>query len=123
MPKTIQSAHTAWPEAMATVTACRYKIDTGRALAFGLPTMRRFHITFNYWAPNADNIDELHTGELTSEKAMPVGTLFPIRYHPDAPQTTHSATAPEPTRNPILAIGIIGSIMLSFVWLLILRGC
>jgi len=113
-----------WPEAMATVTACRYKIDTGRALAFGLPSMRRFHITYNYWAPNADNIDELHTGELTSEKAMHVGTIFPIRYNPNAShETTHSTAAPELTRNPLLVIGILGSIVLSLAWLLILRGC
>ena len=113
-----------WPEAMATVTACRYKIDTGRALAFGLPSMRRFHITYNYWAPNADNIDELHTGELTSEKAMHVGTIFPIRYNPNAShETTHSTATPELTRNPLLIIGILGSIVLSLAWLVILRGC
>src|SRR5215469_11201378 len=118
-----------WPEAMATVTACRYQVATGRALAFGLPSMRHFHITFNYWAPNADNIDELHTGELTSEKAMHVGTLFPIRYNPEAPyQTIQSDTEPLPsndapmtTRNPLLIIGILGSVVLSLVWLLILR--
>jgi len=124
MPTPLQPAHTDWPEAMATVTACRYKVDTGRALAFGIPDTRRFHITYNYWAPNADNIDELHTGELTSEKAMHVGTLFPIRYNPDAPrETTHTPAAPTPTGKPLLIIGILGSVVLSLAWLLILRGC
>jgi len=109
---------------MATVTACNYKVATGRALAFGIPSTRWFHITFNYWAPNADNVDELHTGELTSEKAMHVGTLFPIRYNPDAPhETTHSAIEPTLSRNPLLIIGILGSVVLSLAWLLILRGC
>jgi len=113
-----------WPEAMATVTSCKYEFGAGRALAFGLPTTRHFRITYNYWAPNADNIDELHTGELTSEKAMHVGTLFPIRYNPEVPhETAHSAAAPAMSRTPLLAIGIIGSIILSLVWLLILRGC
>ena len=114
-----------WPEAMATVTACKYKVATGRALAFGIPSTKWFHITFNYWAPNADNVDELHTGELTSAKAMHVGTIFPIRYNPNAPhETTHSTTAaPSATRNPLLIIGIMGSIVLSLAWLLILRGC
>lgn len=114
-----------WPEAMATVTACKYEFGDGRALAFGIPTTRHFRITFNYWAPNADNVDELHTAELTSEKAMHVGTLFPIRYNPVAPHQirTHSETAVPTTRIPIVAIGLIGSIILSFVWLLILRGC
>lgn len=124
MPNTLQPAHTSWPEAMATVTACRYKVDTGRALAFGLPTMRRFHITFNYWAPNANNMDELRTGELTSEKAMHVGTLFPVRYNPEAPhETTQSALEPTLSRNPLLIIGILGSVVLSLAWFLILRGC
>ena len=124
MPKTIRPAHTSWPEAMATVTACNYKVATGRALAFGIPTTKWFRITFNYWAPNADNIDELHTGELTSEKAMHVGTLFPIRYNPDAPhETTHSTAAPTPTGNPLIIIGILGSLVLSLAWFLILRGC
>jgi hypothetical protein len=124
MPKLTQPAHDLWPEAMATVTACKYESGAGRALAFGLPTTRHFRITFNYWAPNADNIDELHTGELTSEKAIPQGTLFPIRYNPDTPhETTHSTTAPATTRNPLLIIGILGSAILSLAWLLILRGC
>lgn len=124
MPKSIHPARSPWPEAMATVTACRYRVATGRALAFGLPSMRSFHITFNYWAPNANNIDELHTGELTSEKAMHVGTLFPIRYNPDAPhETTHSSAAPTLNRNPLLLIGILGSAVLSLAWLLILRSC
>ena len=113
-----------WPEAMATVTACKYESGAGRALAFGLPTTRHFRIAFNYWAPNADNIDELHTGELTSDKPIPQGTLFPIRYNPDAPrETTHSTAAPTTTRNPLLVIGILGSVVLSLAWLLILRGC
>lgn len=114
-----------WPEAMATVTGCKYEFGAGRALAFGLPSTRHFRITFNYWAPNADNIDEIHTAELTSEKAMHVGTIFPVRYNPDAPHQirTHSETAVPTTRIPIFAIGLIGSIILSFVWLLILRGC
>ena len=71
MPKTIQSDRDTWPEAMATVTACKYEFGAGRALAFGLPTTRHFRITYNYWAPNADGTPELHTGELTSAKAMP----------------------------------------------------
>jgi hypothetical protein len=114
-----------WPEAMATVTACKYDFGAGRALAFGAPTNKHFRITYNYWAQNADGIDELHTGELTSEKAMPQGTLFPIRYNPDTPHDTHSLASGTATasRVPVFAIGLIGSVILSLVWLLILRGC
>src|ERR1700761_1751727 len=124
MPKIIQPAHPLWPEAMATVTACKYESGAGRALAFGLPTTRHFRITFNYWAPNPDGTPELHTGELTSAKAMPQATLFPIHYKPETPhETTNSAATPTATRNPLLIIGTLGSAVLSLAWLLILRGC
>jgi hypothetical protein len=120
-----QPSRDLWPEAMATVTACKYDSGAGRALAFGLPTTRHFRVTFNYWAPNAEGTPVLHTAELTSEKAMPQGTLFPIHYNPAAPHetTTHSTAAPTTTRNPLLIIGLIGSVILSLAWLLILRSC
>lgn len=106
-----------WPEAIATVTACRYDAGAGRAMAFGLPS-RHFQITYNYWAAG-----ELHTAEFASDKAIPQNTLFPIRYNPEAPrQNTHTAAAASP-RSPILVIGLIGSILLSLVWFLLLRGC
>ena len=109
---------------MATVTACKYEFGAGRALAFGLPTTRHFRITYNYWAPNGEGTPELHTAELTSAKAMHVGTLFPIHYHPNAPhETTRSTASLATTRNPLLIVGILGSIILSLAWLLILRGC
>ena len=108
---------------MATVTACKFDIGAGRAMAFGLPTGKHFRITYNYWARNAEGKDELHTGEYTSAKAVPQGTLFPIRYNPEAAhENTHSASMPS-TRSPLIAIGIIGSIVLSLVWFAILRGC
>jgi hypothetical protein len=112
-----------WPEAMATVTACKYEFAAGRALAFGAPTSKHFRITFNYWAPNPEGTPELHTGEFASEKAVPQGTLFPIHYNPGAPhETTHSSST-SLTRTPLLAVGIIGSVILSLAWLLVLRGC
>jgi hypothetical protein len=125
MPKIIQSDRDSWPEAMATVTACKYDAGAGRALAFGLPTTRHFRIAYNYWAPNGEGIDELRVGELTSERAMPQGTLFPIRYNPEAPHETRTHTGATATtgRAPLIAIGIIGSVILSLAWLLILRGC
>ena len=102
MPKIIQPDRDTWPEAMATVTACKYESGAGRAMAFGLPTTRHFRITFNYWAPNADGTPELHTGELTSAKAMPQGTLFPIHYNPETPHETtlHRSTHAHPQPTP-----------------------
>ncbi|MGA7157071.1 MAG: hypothetical protein WBY53_09505 [Acidobacteriaceae bacterium] len=110
---------------MATVTACKYNAGAGRALAFGIPTTKHFRIAYNYFAPNAQGIDELHTGEFTSEKPIPQGTLFRIRYNPGAPHhNSHDASsAPQNPRAPILTIGIIGSIILSLAWFAILHGC
>jgi hypothetical protein len=108
---------------MATVTECKYDIGAGRAMAFGLPTDKHFLITYNYWARNAEGKDELHTGEYTSAKAVPQGTLSPIRYNPEAThQNTHTASMPNP-RNAMIAIGIIGSIILSLAWFAILHSC
>jgi hypothetical protein len=120
---TEEQAH--WPEALATVTACKYDFGAGRALAFGIPTTKHFRISYNYFAPNEHGTPELHTGEFTSEKAIPQGHLFPIRYNPDAPhQNSHATpTATQTTRGPLLIVGIIGSIILSLAWFAILRGC
>ncbi|MES2393664.1 MAG: hypothetical protein V4555_18645 [Acidobacteriota bacterium] len=108
---------------MATVTSCRYDAGAGRALAFGIPSSRHFSITFNYWVPTPDGEPILHTGQFMSEKAIPQNTLFPIRYNPADPRQ-HSKNAPHATgRTPLLAIAIIGSIILSAAWLLILRSC
>ena len=107
-----------WPEAIATVTSCRYDAGAGRAMAFGLPTSKHFHITYNYWAGG-----ELRTGEFDSAKPVPQSTLFPIRYNPESPrENTHSVSVPL-TRSPLIAVGIIGSIVLSLIWFAMLRGC
>jgi hypothetical protein len=108
-----------WPEALATVTACRYDAGAGRALAFGIPTSKHFRISYNYFVN-----DEIHTGEFASNKAIPQSTLFPIRYNPDAPhQNSHDVNAPQASRAPLFTIGIIGSIILSLAWFAMLRGC
>ncbi|MEO6923757.1 MAG: hypothetical protein ABI142_08030 [Bryocella sp.] len=111
------SPNEAWPEAMATVLSCTYEAGAGRALAFGVPTSKHFRITFNYWANG-----ELHTDTFSSEKAVPQGTLFPITYNPDVPhQHSHSETSIP--RNPLLVVGIIGSVILTTAWFFVLRGC
>jgi len=120
---TPKTAAPTWPEAMATVTACQYEFGAGRALAFGTPSGKHFRITFNYWAPNAEGADELHTGDFMSETAIPQGHLFPITYNPEAPHVHSKSSAADVTRSPVLAVGIIGSIVLSAAWFLVLRGC
>ena len=112
------SLHPDWPETLATVLTCHYETRAGRALAFGLPSSKHFHITYNYWANN-----QLHTADLYSEKAIPQGSLFPIRYNPEEPHKSHHADTQPTPRVPLLAIGIAGSVILSLAWLLFLRGC
>ncbi len=116
------STNANWPEAMATVTECKYDFGAGRALAFGAPTSKHFRIRYNYWAPNAEGVDTLHTGEYASETAVPQGHLFKLRYNPDSPHE-NSHTASSSTRGPLLLVGIIGSVILSLAWLLVLRSC
>lgn len=118
MTVTDPSQHPDWPEAMATVLECHYDARAGRALAFGAPSSKHFRIRYNY---NANG--EIHEGEFYSEKAIPQNTLFPVHYNPAAAhENTHSVSS-SPTRSPLIAVGIIGSVILSLVWFAILRGC
>jgi hypothetical protein len=117
------SPHATWPEALATVLSCRYEFGAGRALAFGVPSDKHFRIRYNYFADG-----ELHEGELMSAKAMPQGTLFPIRYNPDAPhdhveQDSGARSAMSGSRRPRIIVGVIGSVVLSLAWFAVLRGC
>jgi hypothetical protein len=112
-----------WPSAMATVLRCHYETRAGRALAFGLPSSRHFRITYNYWAG-----DSLHEAEFFSEKAVPVGTLMPIRYDPTQPhQSRHAAdtaaAAAPVSRLTLVLVGLAGSAVLTLGWLLLLHGC
>ena len=116
-----EAVPTDWPEALATVLSCTYDARAGRALAFCLSSSKHFRIAYNYWAEGT-----LHTGELYAEKAIPQGSLFPIRYDPELPHKHrhgHSKPAARVPLVPLVAIGIAGSVLLSLVWLLVLRGC
>jgi hypothetical protein len=111
------TTNSTWPEAMATVTECKYEFGAGRALAFGVPLNKHFRIRFNYWAG-----EELHTGEFMSEKAVPQGTLFPVTYDPEAPHV-HSKSDASISRSPLIVFGVIGSIVLSGAWFLWMQSC
>ena len=52
MTARLTTEQAAWPEAIATVTACKYEAGAGRALAFGIPTTRHFRIAYNYFVGN-----------------------------------------------------------------------
>jgi hypothetical protein len=116
---TLKTEQSDWPEVIATVTECKYDFGAGRALAFGIPTSKHFLIRYNYFANG-----ETHSGEFASAKPIPQGHLFPIRYDPDAPhEHQHAHSTASSNRNTILVISIVGSFILSFLWLVVLRGC
>jgi len=107
---------------MATVLECRYEMRAARALAFGAPSGKHFRIRYNYFANG-----ETHEGQLYSATAIPQNTLFPVRYNPAAAHDhTHDHTAAPPMPNPrraMLVIGVLGSLVLSLAWLLLMRSC
>ncbi len=107
-----------WPEAMAEVTECHYDVRAGRALAFGLTSAEHFRIAYNYRVG-----DELHTGECFSKVARLQGSLFQIRYDPDLPHVSQSGKPARGLLPLLVGVGVAGSLALSLIWLLILRGC
>ncbi len=119
MKSNLSANQSEWPEVLATVTECKYDVGAGRALAFGIPTRKHFLIHYNYFADG-----EFHSGELRSAKPIPQGLLFPIRYDPDAPRDhKHALSTASSKRSPTLVIGIFGSLILSFLWFVFMRGC
>jgi hypothetical protein len=112
----------AWITAQATVTTCRYQSPGLSILAFGFQTGERFLITFDYYAHG-----QLYSGEFQSRTAIPQNEQIPITYnplHPEQNSRTHGlAAVPGTKRTPLFTVGIIGSVILSLLWLAILRSC
>jgi hypothetical protein len=110
-----------WISTEAIVTTCKYQSPGLSTLAFGFQTTQKFRITFDYYAHG-----RLYSGEFQSPTAIPQNEHFPITYnplHPEQNNRTHGPEAATTTRAPILAVGITGSIILSLLWLAVLRGC
>jgi hypothetical protein len=112
------TAKAPWLETQAKVTACKYEFGAGHALAFGVPTSKHFLITFTYYAHG-----QTFTDRFTSPTYLEQGDTFAITYNPLAPQQNSKSAAEPTTKSPLFAIGIIGSIVLSLLWLAILHGC
>ena len=108
----------AWLETQATVTACEYDFGAGRALAFGMPSGKHFRITFTYYAHGRS-----YTGEFASPTYFEQGAAFPISYNPLAPQQNSKSASTPITKAPLFAIGVAGSVVLSLLWLAVMRGC
>ncbi len=111
-----------WIATTGTVTTCRYQSPGLGTLAFGFSTRKRFSITFDYYAHG-----RLYSDEFESDAAIPQNESIELTYNPFDPQqnsrTNHPTAASGPRRNPLIAVGIAGSLVLSLAWLLILRAC
>jgi len=111
-----------WIATEATVTTCRYQSPGLSTLAFGFQTSEKFRIAFDYYAHG-----RLYSDEFQSPIAIPQNERILITYNPLHPEQNNrgrgSGTALKTTRPPILIIGIIGSIVLSLLWLAVLRSC
>lgn len=107
-----------WLETTAKVTACKYEFGAGQALAFGIPSDKHFLITFTYYAHG-----KTYTDEFSSSTYLEQGKTFPIHYNPLAPQQNSTSASTPTTKTPLFLIGITGSVILSLIWFVMMRGC
>ena len=112
-----------WIETQATITSCKFQFAGLGNLAFGFSRQEKFRITFDYYAHG-----RLFSGEFQSPVAIAQNETIPISYNPLNPQENSrdlgsGATASAGGKPPLVAVGIVGSVVLSLAWLAILRGC
>jgi hypothetical protein len=117
MRKRTQSPDFPWLETQAKVTACKYDFGAGQALAFGIPTSKHFLISFSYYAHG-----QTFTDEFRSPNYLEQGKTFTITYNPLSPQQNSKSTTALPTKIPLFAIGIAGSVIISLIWFVMMRG-
>lgn len=112
---------TGWIATSATITTCRYQFARLNTLTLGIPTTRRFRITFDYYAHG-----RVYSGEFQSKVAIPQDQQIPVRYNPLRPEQNSLASdvgSGTPDRGSLILFGVAGSVVLSLLWLALLRGC
>jgi hypothetical protein len=109
-----------WIATTATVTTCRFQFAGLSSLAFGINLREKFRITFDYYAHG-----RLYSDEFQSPIAIPQNETIPLTYNPLNPKENSRTSGPasQSVRSPLIAVGIIGSIILSLAWLMVLRSC
>ncbi len=109
-----------WIATEATITSCRFQFARMNTLTLGIQTQDKFRITFDYYAHG-----RLYSDEFQSPTAIPQNERISLTYNPLAPEQNSLTSGPaaRPTRSPLIAVGILGSIILSLAWLVILRSC
>jgi hypothetical protein len=107
-----------WLETTAEVIACKYEFGAGQALAFGIPRSTHFLITFTYYAHG-----KTYTDAFASRTYLEQGRTFTLSYNPLNPQQNTKSALSLTGKMPLFAIGVAGSVILSLIYLVMLRGC
>lgn len=109
-----------WIATEATVTGCRYQFAGLGNLAFGFSTQKKFRIGFDYYAHG-----RRYCGEFQSAVAIAQNERIAITYNPLRPAENSRACGggARLARSPLIAIGVAGSLLLSLLWLAMMRGC
>jgi hypothetical protein len=109
-----------WITTEATVTSCRFQFARMNTFTLGIQTGEKFRIAFDYYAHG-----RLYSDEFQSPVAIAQNERIPITYNPLHPEQNSRTSGPNasPSRNPLIGLGILGSIVLSLLWLAAMRSC
>jgi hypothetical protein len=109
-----------WIATQATVTSCHYQFAGLSNMAFGFSRQKKFRIAFDYYAHG-----QLYSGEFQSPVAIAQNERIDLTYnplHPEQNNLTFGSNA-HLMSGSLIGIGILGSLVLSLLWLAIVRGC
>jgi hypothetical protein len=109
-----------WVATEGTVTSCKYQFAGMSNLAYGFSTQEKYRITFDYYAHG-----QLYSDEFQSPVAIAQNERIPVSYDPLNPErnSRNSGPSAKASASPVIAVGIVGSVILSLIWLIVLRGC
>ena len=109
-----------WIETEATVTSCRFQFARMNTFTLGIQTGEKLRITFDYYAHGL-----LYADEFQSPVAIPQNERIPITYNPLHPEQNSRTSGPNvsPRRSSLMVAGIVGSVVLSLLWLAAIRSC
>ncbi len=112
------SSREGWVETTATVTSCRFQFARMNTLTLGFQTGQKFRITFDYYAHG-----QLYSDEFEAPTAIAQDTRIPVAYNPLNPRENNRSLGSTSAGSSLVAFGIVGSVVLSLVWFVLLRGC
>ena len=118
-----------WTRVEARVTECRYQFAGMGNMAFGFSTRKKFRIAFEYGVSGVE-----YAGAYQSATAVAQGTRVTVRYNPLRPEENsmdaHAVGGAADGRRGagvgpagLIGFGLMGSVVLSLMWLAVLRGC